>query len=79
MYGALGSNECPDGSARITDLAQCLSAALAAGKEWEGMESQSGYPRGCYRYTGGGVKLNYDAAGGAAPNAQLLCAASTGT
>ncbi len=82
-WGALNSNECPAGSARITDEAQCTAAAATAGLPWGGSAVGSlpdaAVPRGCFWYGEGPVYLNTHPWGSSFPSAQLLCAvAATG-
>ncbi len=74
-WGELGSNECPVGSYRITDEAQCIRAAATAGKPWCCNESYPDRPRGCFWHIGyGSVGLNTDPIGGSDPTRQPLCA-----
>ncbi len=80
VSGAVGSNECPAGSARIETADVCRIAAAAAGRGFGGAVTQSEYPRGCYYSTLSNVAyFNPDAVGAGHPFAQLLCAAAVTT
>ena len=51
MSGAVGSNECPSGSARIVNEATCREASRWAGNVVPSsgfVETRSDFPRGCY-------------------------------
>ncbi len=77
VSGAAGSNECPAGSVRIEAEAACRTAAAAAGKSFQYVQTGSGDPRGCY-YTGrNNAYFNLHAVGAGFPGTQLLCAAIT--
>ena len=64
-------------STAITSEAECLSAAIAAGKKYAGNETSPDQPRGCY-ILNDEVRLNFDATNPTSPLAQLLCAIRTG-
>ena len=75
VFGPKGSNTCPAGSYVIVDVAECQSAAAAAGQRYFGTVG-SNFPRGCSLATI--VQLSTDATGTANPNMQPLCAVGTG-
>jgi hypothetical protein len=81
VSGAAGSNACPAGSVRIETEAACRTAAIAAGKTPSTstsspfVETDSGYPRGCYYLTGTNAAFFNTHAVGAGLSTQLLCAA----
>ena len=75
VFGLKGSNTCPAGSYVIVDVAECQSAAAAAGQRYFGTVG-SNFPRGCSLATV--VQLSTDATGTANPNMQPLCAVGTG-
>jgi hypothetical protein len=75
VSGAAGSNECPAGSVRIETEAACRTAAAAAGKTFQYVETYSRYPRGCYYNTYNMAYFNLHAGGAGASGNQLLCAA----
>ncbi len=81
VSGAAGSNVCPAGSARIETEAACRTAAIAAGKtpsRGTFVETWSGYPRGCFYFTGNNFAyFNADAVGLGDSATQPLCAATT--
>ncbi len=80
VSGAAGSNECPAGSVRIETSAACLSAVSAVGKPEEipFVESESGWPRGCYYRTNTNyASFNSHAVGARNSYSRLLCAAVT--
>jgi hypothetical protein len=47
VWGFPNSNECPDGSYRITEEAQCIRAAAAAKKMYDSIHEEPSLPRGC--------------------------------
>jgi hypothetical protein len=79
VSGAVGSNECPAGSARIETEAACRTAMTAAGKTIPGstfVVTESNYPRGCYYVTNfNWANFNAHAVGAGRSGVQLLCAA----
>jgi hypothetical protein len=75
VFGPKGSNTCPAGSYVIVDVAECQSAAAAAGQRYFGTVG-SNFPRGCS--FGIIVQLSTDPTGTASPNMQPLCAVGTG-
>ncbi len=85
VSGAAGSNECPAGSARIEAEAACRTAVAAAGKAILEpgasyfVETNLGWPRGCYYSTSNNyAAFNAHAVGAGYSGYQLLCAAATG-
>ncbi len=81
VYGALGSNECPSGSTRITGAAACEAAATAMGNAIGPtlVEREPAQPSGCYWWRTGSeqrVYLNNASPGAGSPGSQLLCGAS---
>ena len=81
VSGAAGSNECPAGSVRIVAEAACRTAATATGKTAGSplVATLAVAPRGCYYSTiTNTAYFNAHAVGAGNPNAQLLCAATTG-
>ncbi len=77
VSGDRGSNECPAGSARIETEAACRTAAAAAGKTFNRVETVVYFPRGCYYDTGNkNVYFNTHAAGAGNSYTQPLCAAA---
>jgi hypothetical protein len=86
VSGVAGSNACPGCSARIETEAACRTAAAAAGKRTESsvswspfVETEPGYPRGCYYDIFNTAYFNTHAVGGGNSNGQLLCAAVPNT
>ncbi len=83
MPGAAGSNECPAGSVRIETQAACRAAAAAAGKtphSFSFVETNSGWPRGCYYNTNSNdAYFNTHAVGAGMSGSHLLCAALAST
>jgi hypothetical protein len=78
VSGDAGSNECPAGSVRIETEAACRTAAAAAGKTFNGVWTDSAYPRGCYYLTStNNAYFNTHAVGVGSSSRQLLCAAAT--
>ncbi len=75
VFGLKGSNTCPAGSYVIVDVAECQSAAAAAGQRYYGTVGAD-FPRGCS--FGIIVQLSTDPTGTAKPNMQPLCAVGTG-
>jgi hypothetical protein len=76
--GAVGSNECPAGSARIETEAACRTAAAAAGKAFDAVLTDSGQPRGCsFQWSDSRAYFNPHAVGTGHTCCQLLCAAVT--
>ncbi len=80
VWGALGSNECPAGSYRITVEAQCQGASAIAARPWGGSRSMENYQMGCQWYTGNlevwfNTHYGHDEAG---YSTELLCAVGTG-
>jgi hypothetical protein len=73
VYGDLGSNACPAGSTRITELAACQSAAAAQGKAWGRNDSWSAHPAGCL-LNGDAVYFNTIAPGSGSSASRPLCA-----
>jgi hypothetical protein len=75
--GTLGSNECPTNYIRIEAEGACQIAAAAAGQAYQGSETESGYPRGCYSIplTSGswGVYFNMATTGAGQSKSKLLC------
>ena len=73
----LGSNECPANYNRIEAEGACQIAAAAAGQAYQGSETESGYPRGCYSVLlasgSSGVYFNMDTTGADQSNSKLLC------
>jgi hypothetical protein len=76
VSGAAGSNACPAGSVRIETEAACRTAAAAAAKTIPSnfVETDPGYPRGCYLTTNNAY-FNTDAVGAGNSYSRLLCAA----
>ncbi len=80
VSGAVNSNECPAGSARIETEVACRIAAATAGKTpsvtpgYPFVETKSYAPRGCY-YGTNTAYLNSHAVGEGWSVARLLCAA----
>ena len=76
-FGTLGSNECPTNYIRIEAEGACQIAAAAAGQGYQGSETESGYPRGCYStsLTSGsrGVFFNMATTGAGQSKSKLLC------
>jgi hypothetical protein len=76
-FGTLGSNECPTNYIRIEAEGACQIAAAAAGQAYQGSETESGYPRGCYSIplTSGswGVYFNMATTGAGQSKSKLLC------
>jgi hypothetical protein len=71
--GARGSNDCPANYFRIVAEDLCRSAAAAAGKAYQGRETNNLFPRGCNLKEGeGGVFFN-DATGAGSSESKLLC------
>jgi hypothetical protein len=80
VSGAAGSNACPAGSARIESEAACRTAAVAAGKPFIGVWTESFVPRGCYYDTGfNDARFNTHAVGAGHPSVQPLCATGAPT
>jgi hypothetical protein len=80
VSGAAGSNACPAGSVRIETEAACRTAAAAAGKTFQLVETGAAYPRGCYYYTfSNNAYFNTHAVGAGALETQLLCATTAVT
>jgi hypothetical protein len=79
VSGALSSNECPAGSARIETEAACRAVVAAAGRTIPAIyfvQTNEYYPRGCYYdRTTDYVHFNTHAVGAGDPYYQLLCAA----
>ncbi len=78
VSGASGSNACPAFSVRIETEAACRTAAAAAGKTIPStfVETDSGWPRGCYYVTDtNDAYFNTHAVGAGASGSRLLCAA----
>ena len=80
VYGAAGSNACPAGSVRIETEAACRTAVAAAGKtpstSYPFVETDAGWPRGCYYVTASNYAyFNTHAVGAGWSGYQLLCAA----
>jgi hypothetical protein len=76
VSGDLGSNECPADSVRIEAEAACRTAAAAAGKTpyQAFVETDAGWPRGCYYTTSNTAYFNTHLVGAGLARAQLLCA-----
>ncbi len=74
---ATESDSCPAGSITISTAAACEAAASATALAFDGSESESGYPAGCYRVTYGDgdsiVYFNTHITGGSTANSQPLC------
>ena len=80
VYGAVGSNDCPSGSVRITTEAACRTAATAEGKTVGSffVDNVSFRPRGCYLTTfPGDANFNTHGDGGGGSGSLLLCAVGT--
>ena len=78
MAGAVGSNECPAGSARIETEAACRTAAAAAGKTFAAVVTLSSSPRGCFYYiSSNNAYFNDQSVGAGDADAQPLCAITT--
>ncbi len=78
VSGAAGSNACPAGSVRIVTEAACRTAAAAAGKTFDWVETSAVFPRGCYYDTDdNNAYFNTHAVGAGNSEAQLLCTAVT--
>ncbi len=78
VSGAAGSNECPAGSVRIETEAACRTAAAAAAKTFWTVETDAGFPRGCYYHTSNNIAwFNAHAVGAGDSRFQLLCATAT--
>ncbi len=78
VSGAVGSNACPAGSARIEAEAACRTAAAAAGKTpaYSFVETDAEFPRGCYHCTTDNYAFfNMHTVGAGQSGVQLLCAA----
>jgi hypothetical protein len=77
VFGESGSDSCPAGSITISTAAACEAAAAATALAYDGSESESGYPAGCYRVTDGDgdsiVFFNTHVTGGSNANSQPLC------
>ena len=79
VSGVAGSNECPAGSVRIEFEAACRTAAIAAGKTFRYVETESTRPRGCYfRTENHNAIVNTHAVGAGYSSARLLCATEQG-
>jgi hypothetical protein len=74
VSGAAGSNACPAGFVRIETEAACRTAAAAAGKAFDFVETDPAWPRGCYYGTTNAAAFNTHAVGAGNSDAQLLCA-----
>jgi hypothetical protein len=75
VFGAVGSNACPAGSARIETEAACRTAA---GETFLAVWPRSYDPRGCYYDTVNNYAyFNSDAVGAGRSGSQLLCARAT--
>jgi hypothetical protein len=75
IWGVTSSNECPTGSYRIVDEAQCKDAALTAGKNWHGGYARDNFsPGGCISNGPTLVMFNPHPTGAANDYMQLLCA-----
>jgi hypothetical protein len=78
VSGAAGSNACPAGSVRIEAEDACRTAAAAAGKTFDRVETNSIWPRGCYyRTIANDGWFNTHAVGAGRSDSQLLCALAT--
>jgi hypothetical protein len=73
-WGNFNSTDCPAGSYRIIDAAQCQAAAMATRNYWARSASKPDVPRGCMYTADGDVYLNDHPTGGASPYGRPLCA-----
>ncbi len=73
-WGKFSSSDCPAGSYRITDAAQCQAAAMATWNYWADSANKPDVPRGCIYTVDGDVYLNTHPTGGASPSGRPLCA-----
>jgi hypothetical protein len=73
MWGAPGSNSCPQGSYEIVDESECKIATEMAGKRYGGSWSNPDSPRGCVWWIKGAVNLNTNPIRGAFAEWQPLC------
>jgi hypothetical protein len=76
VYGDLGSNVCPTGSAGITELTECQSASTAAGASSVVISVENVLaPKGCYAniFEDVNMYLNTHATGAASSVSRLTC------
>jgi hypothetical protein len=52
VLGGRNSNTCPQGSSSISDPSTCASVATFYGFTWTAVETEAGYPAGCYAVDG---------------------------
>jgi len=77
VLGDLNMKDCPSGTVPITDANTCTSASTYFQKNFDGADSKTNRPPGCY-IAGDmrGLNLNQDANGAADPAARPVCQAT---